>query len=135
MDLRDQVLEGAGRLPSADASSTRCPMSVLSAQERADVAGVGFMRGGLSRQTLTRPRSSLHSVRGPGHLSRIEPTYLVADTAGMAKKPEPAQPIRWDIYRAAAKGNSSAPSRLPTRMRQLRRAAAEYKTQLIAVRR
>jgi hypothetical protein len=75
----------------------------LFGQEHAAVPGVGFVRGSLSSQSLTRRRSSLHCVRGPGHLSRIEPTYLAADTAAMAKKSEPAQPIRWDIYRAGAK--------------------------------
>jgi hypothetical protein len=34
---------------------------------------------------------------------RIARTYPAADTAGMAKKPEPPVPITWDVYRAAHK--------------------------------
>jgi hypothetical protein len=29
---------------------------------------------------------------------------LTADTAGMAKKPEPPRPIRWNVYKVASNG-------------------------------
>jgi hypothetical protein len=33
----------------------------------------------------------------------LKPTSLAADTAGMAKKPEPSKPITWNVYKVASK--------------------------------
>jgi hypothetical protein len=59
---------------------------------------------------------------------RIEPTNLSADTAGMAKKLEPPpKPIRWGVYRRAAKavwlGNVEAPDEATA----IDKGAAEFK--------
>jgi hypothetical protein len=43
-------------------------------------------------------------LKGRGPFSRIEGTYLAADTCHMAKKPEPPKPIIWNVYKIASKG-------------------------------
>jgi hypothetical protein len=41
--------------------------------------------------------------RGDRSLEAVERTKLPADTFSMTKKPEPPEPIRWTIYKLAAK--------------------------------
>jgi hypothetical protein len=43
------------------------------------------------------------SMEGRGSVSRIERTYLPADTSRLAKKPEPPKSIRWNVYKIASK--------------------------------
>jgi hypothetical protein len=70
--------------------------------------------------------------------STIERTYLAADTGRMARKPEPAQPIRWDIYRVVSKGKLLGTIEAGNAGEAVKKAAEEFKTdawRLIAVQR
>jgi hypothetical protein len=55
----------------------------------------------------------------------VEPTYLAANTAAMAKKPEPPKLVTWDVYRAAHKpkivGSVQAVAMLMRRSKRLHR--------------
>jgi hypothetical protein len=63
-----------------------------------------------------------------GQFSRpLEDTYLSADTAGMAKKPEPPKPIRWNVYKFASKAVWLGEVEAPDEAAAMEKATAEYK--------
>ena len=46
---------------------------------------------------------SFSPAAGTRARAAVEPTYLAADTAAMAKKPESPKPTTWTIYKLAAR--------------------------------
>jgi hypothetical protein len=59
---------------------------------------------------------------------RVECTHLTADTAGMAKKPEPPQqPTRWRIYKLAAKAVRLGQVEAPDEATAIEEGAAAFK--------
>jgi bifunctional non-homologous end joining protein LigD len=77
-------------------------MRVGGCRNAAAAAGVGLLPEALGRVTHARPRSlSPLFLRGRGFVCRFEPTYLPADTVGMAVSIKglpagfifPAQPV------------------------------------------
>jgi hypothetical protein len=48
---------------------------------------------------ITWPRSLLRKHHQAGGVRHRLDTYPVADTAGMAKKPEPPKPVIWNIFK------------------------------------
>ena len=77
--------------------------------------------------------------KGRGSVSRIEGTSRPADTAGMERKPEPPpKPIRWSIYRIAAKAIRLGTVEAPDDATAIEKAPAEFKVpanRLMAIRR
>ena len=77
------------------------------------------------------------NARGPwagvgAPLSRpIERTYLPADTAGMAKRPDPLpQLISWDVYKIAKTAVWLATIEAPDKSAAVEKAAQEFKTEV-----
>jgi hypothetical protein len=86
------------------------------------------------RSRLLTPRSF---GKGRGSVSWIEPTYLPADTTGMAKKPQP-EPIVWSIFQVAAKAVRLGTVEAPDEAAAREKAAAVFKVpanRLMAIRR
>ena len=76
--------------------------------------------------------------KGRGSVSRIEGTSRPADTAGMARKPEPQKPIRRSIYKIAAKAVPLGTVEAPDEATAMEKGAAEFRvpaTRLMAIRR
>jgi hypothetical protein len=59
--------------------------------------------------------------------SKIEETYLPADTAGMAKKSEPPKPVTWNIYKFASKAVWLPTVEASDEATAMEKAAAEFK--------
>ena len=60
-----------------------------------------------------------------GQLSQsIERTWLAADTAGMAKKPEPPKLLRWNLYKIASKAVWLGEIEAPDEQAAMEKAAA-----------
>ena len=74
-----------------------------------------------------------------GAFSRIERAQLLADTCRMAKEPEPPpKPIRWSIYRIAAKALRLGTVEAPDVATAIEKTAAEFRVpanRLMAIRR
>jgi hypothetical protein len=84
------------------------------------------------RSGLTRPRLLLREpfLEAPGfYVSPIEPTYLAANTAGMASEPEPPPPTSWAIYKIAAKAIWLGTVEAPDKQAAIKKGAREFKTE------
>jgi hypothetical protein len=108
--------------------------------ERADVTGVGYLRGANASPPHAVPALDFAELRqGPGLSQPVEPTHLPADTAGMAKKPEPPpKPIRWGIYKIAAPAQWLGIVEAPDETSAIEKGATEFKVpanRLMAIRR
>jgi hypothetical protein len=69
-------------------------------------------------------------MEGRGSVSRIERTYLPADTCRMAKKPEPPTPARWDVYKIAKKAIWLGTVEAPDKQAAVEKAAQEFKAEI-----
>jgi hypothetical protein len=78
------------------------------------------------------PLSSV-TPRGPGLFSWIAPTYLAANTAGMAKKPEPPPELMgWSVYKIAKKAAWLGIVEAPDEQTAIEKAAGEFKVPAVA---
>ena len=70
----------------------------------------------------------MHSAGGEATVGEPQQVVVVADTAGMAKKPKPPKPITWTIYKIAARQTWLGSVEATNEVEAIEKAADEFKT-------